>query len=97
MHITKDLNSEYIQNYLSVMKPRKRFKTRQIFNINFTKVDILIVNNHMKKFKIIDQGSANENHSDLPQHFNQNGENKKGLITNKHWQGHEAIGALIHC
>lgn len=49
----------YIQNYQSVMKPQKRFKTRQIFNINFTKVDILIVNNHMKKFKIIDQGSAN--------------------------------------
>lgn len=45
----------YIQNYKSVIKPKKRFKTRQILNINFTKVDILIVNNHMKKFKIIDR------------------------------------------
>ena len=51
----------------------------------------------MKKLKITDQGSANENHSDLPQHINQNGKNIKGLTTNKHWQGHEAIGALIHC
>ena len=36
----------------------------------------------MKKLKITDQGSANESHSDLPQHINQNGKNKKGLTTN---------------
>ena len=80
IYLTRDLRTNYIKNSYNskIRRQITKLKNGQRIWVYFSKDDIQIANEHVKRFEdsISHQKSTNQNHNEIPLHTHQDGCNK---------------------